>query len=565
MVLQSLVYLKNTLLTMKEGLLIKFNIYHYLIFAAALLVFATGLNNQFNNWDDTVYVTENPFIALNKQNISRSFFKGETHGMYLPITSLSFSINNAMSSFNPKPYLITNLLIHLLNILLVIALLQKLFKNNTLTLFAGALFALHPMQAESVSYIAGRRDTLYAVFYFLSLLCYIQYIHLKNKKWMYFTLLFFILSLFSKGQAIALPATLVLIDFIVLKPFSLKESIKNKWLFFLLSVVFVIVTLVVKQQSKGFNLSGQMLHISFAERALFACYGFMMYIVNLIIPYKLSLVHPYPQTLGISVGIILSLLVIVAGIWFVYKYASRQKEIVAGLLFFAINIFMVLQIIPNSYGIMNDHYVYVPALGIFIALFFVIKTSVDQKMAVYVFGILAAVSAGLLIKRIQVFKNNFTVFGDVIKKYPDSFVGFNNRGTAYFNAGKLNEAKQDFDSAVQLSPTLATGYNNRAGVYINLNRNKEAVADLNTALTLDPAFANAYSNRGIALSMLGDKRALNNLNKAIEIDPANPKYYYNRAGYWMNMNQRNLACEDVARAHALGLKGGNPMLDKICR
>jgi tetratricopeptide (TPR) repeat protein len=550
---------------MTEGVLIPFNKYHYLIVVVTLIVFAFGLNNQFNSWDDTVYVTENPSIALNGQHIKQSFFKGETHGMYLPLTALSFSMNYNLAALNPKPYLVVNLIIHLLNIFLVIALLQKLFKNNTLTLFAGALFALHPLQAESISYVAGRRDTLYAVFYFLSLLSYIHYITKKEKKWLYAALAFFILSLFSKGQAIALPATLVLIDFILLKNFSLVQSIKDKWLFIVLSVLFMGITLAVKQQSKAFNLSGQILHISFFQNMLFACYGFMMYVVNSIIPYKLSLIHPYPKNTGITGGIMLALIFVIAFIWFVFRYSSRQKEIVAGLLFFAINIFLVLQLIPNSYGLMNDHYMYVPVIGIFVALYMVITKLAAQKTVAYVCISLVVVFAVLLTKRIAIFKNNFTVFTDVIKKYPDSFVGYNNRGVAYFNDGKFKEAKMDFDQSISLAPEVATSYNNRAGIFINLNRNKEAVEDLNKAIALKPDFANAYSNRGIALSMLGDARALEDLDKAIAINAMDPKLYYNRAGYWMNRNQKDRACQDVAKARSLGLKVGNPALDKICQ
>lgn len=550
---------------MIQSLFIKYNKYHYLVIVAAIVIFAIGLRNQFNNWDDTVYVTENPAIALNGANIKNSFSGGERHGMYLPLTALSFSINHAISAFDPSAYLGTNLLIHLLNILLVFALLQKLFNNNALTLFAGALFALHPMQAESVSYVAGRRDTLYAVFYFLAMLSYINYIQKHDKKWLRNTMVFFVLSLFSKGQAIALPASLVLVDFLLLKDFSFKKSIKDKWAFIALSAVFIIITLVVKQHAKGFDLSGQIVELSFFKKMMFACYGFMMYIVNIIMPYKLSLIHPYPASLQITAGIVISLAFIAAFVFVSIKYIATQKEIVAGLLFFAVNIFLVLQIIPNSYGIMNDHYVYVPSLGIFIALYFILQKLADAKMLTYVFIGITCVAAFLLARRIPVFRDSITVFSDVIKKYPESYVGYNNRGTAYYNTGRLNDAKLDFDRSIMYNSKLATAFNNRAGIFINTAKPKDALTDLNKAIALDPAFANAYSNRGIALAMLGDKKAIDDLNKAVVLEPANPRMYYNRAAYWMNANRKDLACNDVAKARQLGLKEGNPALDKACQ
>lgn len=153
----------------------------YAVLVLTFIVFSRGLNNQFNNWDDTVYVTENPNIALNSKNMSRSFTKGESHGMYVPVTALSLSINHHFSQLSPKPYLITNLLIHILNCLLLFIVLQKLCKDKWLTLFVGALFALHPMQVESVSYVAGRRDVLYVLF-LIAIIHYLNYKETYYKK-----------------------------------------------------------------------------------------------------------------------------------------------------------------------------------------------------------------------------------------------------------------------------------------------------------------------------------------------------------------------------------------------
>ncbi|MES2515966.1 MAG: tetratricopeptide repeat protein [Bacteroidota bacterium] len=539
---------------------------HYAILALTLIVFCRGINNQFNNWDDTVYVTENPNIQLNSKNVAHSFTKGEFHGMYVPITALSFSVNHYFSQLNPKPYLITNLLIHLLNCLLLFIVLQKLFKDQWLTLFAGALFALHPMQIESVSYVAGRRDVLYVLFFLAAIIHYFNYKDTQEKKYFRYSFLFFILSLFSKGQAIALPFTFILIDYLTDQSFNIKGSVKrNVWLI-ALSAIFIIITLLVKQQSKGFNLSGDITEIPFMMKSLFAAYGFMMYIVNLIIPFNLSLIHPYPKNVSVSPSLILAVVFIATVIFMSWKYRHTHKSVVFGLWFFIINIFLVLQIIPNSYGIMNDHYVYVAGIGIFIALYFLLKQFISSSSTLlYLLIGICIMMTGLSFTRVTVFKNNVTVFSDVVKKYPDAYVAYNNRGNAYYNEGKINEALADFDKAISIKPNSPNALSNRAAIYINMQKYKEALNDLNNAILYKPDFANAYSNRGIIKSLTNMPGALEDMNQAISIEPTNPKLYYNRAGYYMQSHQKDLACADVQKAQQMGMTQGSPLLDNLCK
>lgn len=542
-----------------------FNWKHYLILLITLFVFSKGLNNQFNSWDDTVYVTENPFLKLSSENFQRSLFKGETHGMYLPITALSFSINHHFSEYNAKPYLVTNLFIHLLNILLVFVLVQKLFKNEWMTLIIGALFALHPMQAESVSYVAGRRDILYAVFYFLSLIAYLNYNELKQKKWLNYCLAFFILSFFSKGQAISFPFVLLLIDYYQQKDFKFWNSIKEKWLYFVLSFAFIIITLLVKQQSKEFNLSGEILHIPFIYKISFAAYGFIFYIINLIIPYKLSLIHPYPYELVLTPILIGCLALSLGVIILIVKKIKTEKLIVFGLLFYVFNIFLLLQLIPNSYGIMNDHYMYVSSLGIFISLYALFqKMKVSDKTILVVFiGLLISYTV-ILRDRISVFKNNETVFTDVLKKYPDSYVAYTNRGFDYYNQGKMDLALSDYSAAIKHYPKAFKTYNNRALVYLNMQQYQLAETDFNKAIEIKPDFADAYSNRGIAKAMQGNKKAIEDFNKSVELNPNDYKIRFNRAGYFFQTNQLDKACADLQESKRLGLNKDTRKLDAAC-
>ena len=157
--------------------------------------------------------------------------------MYLPLTSLSFSLNYYFSGFNPLPYHLVNILLHLVTIILVFWFIYLLSDSFVVGLITASLFALHTMQVESVAFAAGRRDILYTLFFILSCIFYVKYIDktqdtsiktqenskfkIQNLKFIFFFI--FILSLLSKGQAVSLPITLIILDFFRGEKFCLKN------------------------------------------------------------------------------------------------------------------------------------------------------------------------------------------------------------------------------------------------------------------------------------------------------------------------------------------------------
>ena len=157
-----------------------------LLFITALLYFP-ALENKFNNWDDYPYITHNPNIELNKENVSKSFITGEPHGMYAPLTALSLSVTHHFYQLDPKPYILTNLILHLCNVLLLFVFLSMIGSSPFVPVLSAALFALHPANAEVVAYASGRRDVLYVFFYLLCLIFYTSSeLGKKNKSYLFF-------------------------------------------------------------------------------------------------------------------------------------------------------------------------------------------------------------------------------------------------------------------------------------------------------------------------------------------------------------------------------------------
>lgn len=543
-------------------------IYYFAIALIAItwITFSDVGKNQFVGWDDIVYVTQNKSIELTSENVIHSFFKGEPHGMYVPLTALSFSVNHFFSGLNPAPYLYTNLLLHFLMVIASFIFLRKLFKDDWLAFFATLIFAIHPAQAEVVAYVSGRRDVLYALFFMMSLVYYLKYIQTDfSKKHLIYSLLFFTLSLLAKSQALLMPFVLMAIDQIYQRKIFSKEVLKEKIGFIFLAVLFGIISIIVKQQSEGFAISREVLEVPIYERIAYAFYGFVMYIINVFIPVNLSLVHPYPND-GVPIIAWLSIIpVTIFVFWMGYKFIKKPNLALFGILFFIVMIALMLQLFPNSYGVMNDHYLYVPLMGFAIFVTSMLPKFKNKIIPMLVFSAYIVIFIVLSRQRVEVFQNGISVFTDVLKTYPDSHVAFSNRGSIYYEQGNYQLAFNDFSESVNANSDNPYAYNNRAVLFLANGKIAEAMEDLNKAISMRPDYADAYSNRGSAKGMRMDKTAIIDHNKAVSLAPDEGKYYYNRGAYYLQFGDKNKGCFDVQKAFQLGVEKTNPMIDQICR
>ena len=198
-------YADRNLLFMVLGLLL-----------VTFIVFSPTFSNEFTNWDDDLYVANNPLVkTLDGATIANIFdLESFVGGNYHPVTILTLNFNYQMTGLDPISYQVTNVLLHLLNTFLVFLFIYRLTKRKKeVALICAVLFALHPMHVESVSWMAERKDVLYTAFFMGGLLTYLRY--RKTGKWadLGWTLLLFVLSGLSKPAAVVFPVVLFLIDY----------------------------------------------------------------------------------------------------------------------------------------------------------------------------------------------------------------------------------------------------------------------------------------------------------------------------------------------------------------
>jgi protein O-mannosyl-transferase len=190
-----------------------------LILVITFIVFAPAITHDFVNWDDDVNVTQNRNVLNLNQESIKNMFTTTVIGGYTPLTTFSFAIEHHYFGLNSKVYHTNNIILHLICTALLFFIMKKLGMSLFVAVIVTLLFGIHPMRVESVAWITERKDMLFTLFYFCAILLYIQFRN-SGKYLLYLSsLLFFILSLLSKIQAVSLPLSLMLIDYFSDKKF----------------------------------------------------------------------------------------------------------------------------------------------------------------------------------------------------------------------------------------------------------------------------------------------------------------------------------------------------------
>jgi len=565
------------------------------------LVFSPIFWNGFLEWDDSRYITNNLLIKELSINKILGYFTIYFDGHYHPFTLISLAIDYKLSGDSPLAFHITSIVLHLINVYLVFLFVKILFQNSNWALLVALLFGVHTIQVESVAWMSERKNLLYTAFFFSSLICYLKYI--ANKKTIFYILsiILFIFSGLSKVMAISLVPTLVLIDIYLKRDFKSKTVWFEKVPFLLIGIVFGLIAIGAQNTTWG---SYDKPPFSFIERIPIAAYSITQYLGKLIIPFKLSGFYPYPTKINNELPWQFWLWLIPAILYLIALIKSFKKSRIVffSLAFFGVNIFLLIKKIniPIGDNLLGDRYDYIPSVGIFILIPFILSSIKKQQILKVVKGILVIYCLFLSVftfSRTKVWKDDFTLFNDVIQKYPNVSIAYNNRGLgykekgdyvkalndftkaielkprstkAYLNrgsllakTGKTNEALNDFSRVILMNPKDSSAYLNRGMVFAQLKKWDSAINDYNKAIELKPANYLAYANRGVAFGSLGEyNNALNDFNKAIELAPHYPNAYFNRANLWAQQNSFSNAIKDYNKAIELNPEYKQAMINR---
>jgi len=535
------------------------------VLVITIIAFIPSIANDFVNWDDDVNILENEYIrALTWENI-KSIFTTRVIGNYNPLPIFTFAIEYHFVELDPTLYHIDNLILHLIAVLFVYRVSLQLGMGRWTAALVALLFGIHPMRVESVAWATERKDVLMGAFYFAAIWTYIKYVKTEKQQFYVLTIMLFIGSLFSKIQAVALPLSLIAIDYYLKKP--MKWSILvNKIPFFVLSLAFGLYGIY------GLGSDGSLedaTNYSFFERLAVGAYAYCIYLMKFVFPYEMSPLYPYQATMPdryyigfVGVAVMLFL--------FFRAFQKGHRNLVFGIAFFTFNVMFVLQILGAGQGLLADRFTYIGYFGLFFLLakwLFELMKKNPQKANFIKYGIGAylLLFLGMTFQQNKIWENGLVMWSHVHKLYPETPTPLANMGHYYRDENNYVKAVELYQQSLQKSPRAET-YNSLGKIHFENKAPQKALENYNLGVqmeTSDKTLAEIYANRG---TLFGSQErmedALANLNKSIELNPEHENAYAMRSMVYFQSQQYEKALADYNSVINLGTPSPDLVYEK---
>jgi tetratricopeptide (TPR) repeat protein len=501
---------------------------------------------QFVNFDDDRYVTDNPHVTggLSWSTLTWAFESTNEQNWH-PLTWLSHALDCQLFHLNPAGHHYVNLLIHTANVLLLFLLLQSATGCVWRSFFVAALFGVHPINVESVVWIAERKNVLCTFFFLLTLGAYGWYARSPNLRRYLLVTFLFILGLMSKPMVVTLPFILLLMDYWPLRRIDffprpgldsaspsleprasrthLWSAVAEKLPLLGLSAASAMVTMKLQEEGGAvrFEYSRWM-------RLGNAVVSYVEYLAKSIFPHHLAVMYPHPGTLSVwaitaSALILLTLTIVIVG--------SRPfPYLVVGWFWFLGTLVPVIGLVQVGMQSMADRYAYIPFIGLFVmASWGVADWAAARRVPAKLVAVsgLAALVALSAITRVQesYWHDSLKLWSYVIRVTGPNFVAQDNLACALGMQAKYEDAVQHFRYAAQINPQDPLSQLNIGASQADQGNLKDAIRQYQLVLDLTPdrrLRADAFSNLGVAYRRLHDyARARSSYESALRLRPDN--------------------------------------------
>jgi len=532
----------------------------FLLLIVAVLYATLGgvVYYDYVNWDDPLYVTADPLIKdISTAGIAR-IFSTAVAGNYHPLTILSYALEFHWLGRSSHHFHLINLLLHIGGACMVYWFAWLLSRNVLVAVATALLFGLHPMHVESFVWISGRKDVLYAPFYFGACIAYWYYLNAAangRARFYILTILLFLFSVLSKPVAVILPVTLLVIDYWQHKQWSW-QYLRNKIPFFVLSLLFGVRSVFDQHSYHAIRVGAPR---SIFYQPLMGFYALGIYAKKLILPFNLSCFYPYPKEVdGAIVGTAVFALLLLLAVW---RFFRKERIVVFGSLFFLANIILLLQFFPVGGAVVADRYTYVAYFGpFFIAAMFFARAVGATKDPLRIAFACLPLSAFIIFfaimarSRCDVWADSSSLWQNEHEQFPDDLIGCQNLGMDYYNlytADDGNGHKKVYaDSAYGLLAYVTqTDTTNKKNFLIlgDIDRlegnDAKARAYYNFILTIDNEFASAaYYGLG-SICWVHDQldSARNYYEKAIALNSFFPEAHNDFGNYLDRTGHTDLA------------------------
>jgi hypothetical protein len=454
-------------------------------------LFAPTWNHQMLGWDDDENVLHNPLVVMPAAAGLKQIFTAPFSTDYYPLTYISLAIDHAVWRGHFFGYHVTQTLLHGANVFLVVLLVWRWTETLGVALLAGAWFGWHPVQVETVAWIAERKSVLGAFLFLLAWLAYLKAGDPETgKRWRLVALGLFLLAVLTHALVIVMPALLIAYE-LCLRRTRFTEALRRTWLFFV-PTVFAAVLRVL-----GHAQSGQLVRPfrSVTEGILTMTTVVGQYLNTLFWPTQLS--NHYTVT---TVGNLANKGVAVTVLWFVawavvaWRARSIRRWSAFAVAWFLICLAPVLQLVPHP-TVRADRYLYVAALGVFVLVALLLN---KNRFAFATVGLLSAVClVGLTVARIPDWHDPKTLWTDCVKKDPRSAIGYYSLAGCAIGEQDWPTADAQLRKCIDLKPDFAEAQARLGAVCLQEGKNADAREHLERALALNPHLAEAQHNLAI--------------------------------------------------------------------
>jgi len=424
--------------------------------ALALAVFGTyapSLRNGFVGLDDRLLATENPIVIHPSLRSVAKAFTSYDPELYIPVTILSYQAEFLLFGNSPFFHHLTSLFLHVGSTLLVFLFVLLLLKDNprraSVAFFAALLFGVHPLNAEAVSWVSGRKDLLAG---FFSLASLVSYLRAKSGSFRgrVLSLLFFFLALLSKVSAAPLPLLLLLID----RRQDGKIGwgrIKDKWLYIVFSALFVLIAIAGK--------ATVIAKLTLGGSILLALKSIVFLLQKIVLPRDLAFLYQYPHTpslLSPDFYIPLLILLLLAGLIAIFR---KRGDVLFGSAFFVICLLPSFVTFTKKGAIIlaSDRYAYLAMIGVLLVILRLLFALTERHRLKFVgmttvLCVIALVLASLTVRQSGVWFSYETLVRQNALAQPESPYARLEYGSLLFEQGRYDESMEELKIAVKLDP-----------------------------------------------------------------------------------------------------------------
>ncbi|HZR58924.1 MAG TPA: tetratricopeptide repeat protein [Terriglobales bacterium] len=551
-----------------------------LLAVATLAVYNPITHNNFISLDDDQYITQNSHVrsGLNWETVKWAFTTYDAANWH-PLTWLSHTLDYQLFKLNPAGHHYMAVLLHTLNAILLFLLLQRATGFTWRSVIVAALFALHPLNVESVAWAAERKNLLSMFFFLLAMQAYGTYIRrLKLRSYLWVFILY-ALGLMAKPQIITFPFILLLWDYWPLGRINfgpkltgtLAEPIPPRswsWLIGekipLLALSLISAFITMRAQHAG-GAVRTVAEVPFSLRLENAVISYLRYLGHAVWPLRLSPMYPHPEAFPVWQVVATFLFLALAT---VFLFRMRRRYLIVGWLFFLGSIFPMIGIVQVGYQAMADRYAYLPFIGLFIMAVWSVSDAaqnweVAQRWLVTPAVVIILLIFGVISRRqIEYWHDNETLWNYALQVTHNNFMAEDQLARDLARQGHMQEAIKHFRIAENLhfydppqllllgiyefehghpydaidqyervlhnstDPAVRVAALDDLGLaYIQLRNYDLAKTNLDAALQLNPGKLETHLNMGLVAQKTGDlSEAVRQYSRAVEIHPSDVGY-----------------------------------------